>query len=89
MAHALGSTPVRLNVAITSYLLSVAVFVPVSGWAADRYGARRIYLVTGIAAVASGLLFAVFADGFGTSAVRWKNASAPANWWSLPLLAPC
>ena len=34
----------RLNVAITSYLLSVAVFVPVSGWAADRYGARRVFV---------------------------------------------
>ncbi|MBO9332753.1 MFS transporter [Achromobacter sp. HZ01] len=44
MARALGSTPVRLNVAITSYLLSVAVFVPVSGWAADRYGARRVFV---------------------------------------------
>ncbi len=44
MAAALGSTPVRLNVAITSYLLAVAVFVPVSGWAADRYGARRVFI---------------------------------------------
>ena len=44
MARALDSTPVRLNVAITSYLLSVAVFVPVSGWAADRYGARRVFV---------------------------------------------
>ncbi|MBV7484410.1 DHA2 family efflux MFS transporter permease subunit [Bordetella sp. BOR01] len=44
MAQALDSTPVRLNVAITSYLLAVAVFVPVSGWAADRYGARRVFM---------------------------------------------
>lgn len=44
MAQALGTTPVRLNVAITAYLLSVAVFVPVSGWAADRFGARRVFL---------------------------------------------
>src|SRR5690606_18804654 len=35
---------VRMNVAITSYLLAVAVFVPVSGWAADRFGARRVFL---------------------------------------------
>lgn len=34
------------------------------GFLSDRYGARRIYLVTGAAAVASGLLFALFADGF-------------------------
>lgn len=44
MAQALNSTAVRLNVAITSYLLAVAVFVPVSGWAADRYGARRVFM---------------------------------------------
>lgn len=34
------------------------------GFLSDRYGARRIYLVTGVAAVTSGLLFALFADGF-------------------------
>lgn len=34
------------------------------GFLSDRYGARRIYLVTGVAAVISGLLFALFADGF-------------------------
>ena len=34
------------------------------GFLADRYGARRIYLASGIAAVVSGLLFAFFADGF-------------------------
>ncbi len=44
MAVTLGSDPVRLNVAITSYLLSVAVFVPISGWAADRFGARRVFI---------------------------------------------
>src|SRR3546814_16076801 len=44
MAQALGSTAVRLNVAITSYLLAVAVFVPVPGWAAVRSGARRVLM---------------------------------------------
>ncbi|MCF8200224.1 MAG: MFS transporter [Sulfuritalea sp.] len=34
------------------------------GFLSDRYGARRIYLITSIAAVVSGLMFAVFADGF-------------------------
>ena len=44
MAESLGTTPVRLNVAITSYLLAVAVFVPISGWAADRFGARKVFV---------------------------------------------
>lgn len=43
MAQALGASVVDTNVVITSYLLAVAVFVPVSGWAADRYGAKRVF----------------------------------------------
>jgi EmrB/QacA subfamily drug resistance transporter len=35
--------PLRLNLAITSYLLSLAVFIPLSGWMADRYGARTVF----------------------------------------------
>ena len=44
MAQALGTDVVRMNTIITSYLLAVAVFVPVSGWAADRFGARRVFV---------------------------------------------
>jgi len=44
MAEALGTTPVRMNIAITSYLLAVAMFVPLSGWAADRFGPRRVFI---------------------------------------------
>src|ERR1700733_12258925 len=42
MAHTFGYDPVRMNVALTSYLLSLAVFIPASGWIADRYGTRNI-----------------------------------------------
>jgi len=43
MAHAFGADPVHMNVALTSYLLSLAVFIPASGWIADRYGSRRVF----------------------------------------------
>jgi EmrB/QacA subfamily drug resistance transporter len=43
IAHSLGEDPLRLNLAITSYLLSLAVFIPLSGWVADRYGARSVF----------------------------------------------
>ena len=43
IAASLGEDPLRLNLAITSYLLSLAVFIPLSGWVADRYGARRVF----------------------------------------------
>src|SRR6185437_14651094 len=36
-------SPLRLNLVITAYLLSLAVFIPVSGWIADRFGARRVF----------------------------------------------
>jgi len=44
MAASLHEDPVRLNLAITTYLLALAVFVPVSGWMADRFGARRVFM---------------------------------------------
>src|SRR6266481_1880364 len=43
MARSLGESPLRLNLVITTYLLSLAVFIPVSGWIADRFGARRVF----------------------------------------------
>src|SRR6185503_9616704 len=43
MAVSLHADPVRLSVAVTAYLLSLAIFVPVSGWAADRFGGRTIF----------------------------------------------
>src|SRR4051812_10523773 len=43
IAQSLGESPLQLNVAITCYLLSLAVFIPISGWTADRFGARRVF----------------------------------------------
>jgi EmrB/QacA subfamily drug resistance transporter len=43
IAQSLGEDPLRLNLAITSYLLSLAIFIPVSGWMADKFGARVIF----------------------------------------------
>jgi len=45
MAQAFGSDPVHMNVALTAYMLSLAVFIPASGWVADRYGARNVFRV--------------------------------------------
>jgi EmrB/QacA subfamily drug resistance transporter len=43
MAISLNTDPVRLTIAITAYLLSIAVFIPISGWAADRFGGRTVF----------------------------------------------
>jgi len=44
LARAFHSDPVHLKLALTSYLLALAVCAPASGWVADRYGARRVFL---------------------------------------------
>jgi EmrB/QacA subfamily drug resistance transporter len=43
IADALRVPPLHLNLAITSYLLSLAVFLPVSAWLADRFGPKRVF----------------------------------------------
>ena len=59
MAKALHEDPLRLNLAITMYLLAAAVFLPISGWAADRFGAKRIFVIAivlyGLSSAACGL----------------------------------
>lgn len=43
MASAFGVTPVDMNIGITAYILAVAIFIPLSSWVADRFGARRVF----------------------------------------------
>lgn len=62
MAKSLGENPLRLNLVITTYLLSLAVFIPLSGWIADRLGARVVFCAA-IAIFATGSALC----GFSTS----------------------
>ena len=71
IAHSFGTDPLHLSLAITSYLLSLAVFIPASGWIADRFGAKNV-LVVGLLMQAFGVLSYVFVNqltGFYTVAV--------------------
>ena len=43
MAVSLGGDPIDLHIGITAYLLTVAIFILPGGWAADRYGPRRVF----------------------------------------------
>jgi len=43
IAHSLGVTPLSLKAVVSSYVLSLAVCIPVSGWMADRFGTRRVF----------------------------------------------
>src|SRR5262244_4214683 len=43
IASALQVAPLSMKAVLSSYTLSLAVFIPVSGWMADRYGTRRVF----------------------------------------------
>lgn len=43
MSVDLATDPIHLKLVLTSYLLALAVFIPASGWAADRFGARTVF----------------------------------------------
>ena len=71
MARSLGVEPLDLSLGVTVYMLCSAAFLPLSGWLADRYGARRVYL-TAIA------LFSLASAGCGLAEANWHFVLARA-----------
>jgi EmrB/QacA subfamily drug resistance transporter len=56
MARSFHVGPVSLNIGMTAYLITLAVFIPISGWVADRFGSRTVFATAiAIFTVASGL----------------------------------
>jgi EmrB/QacA subfamily drug resistance transporter len=45
MARDFGMEAPQLGAAVTAYLVSLTVFIPASGWVADRFGAKRVFLL--------------------------------------------
>ncbi|MBC7988111.1 MAG: DHA2 family efflux MFS transporter permease subunit [Luteimonas sp.] len=71
IARDLATDPIALKLALTTYLLALAVFIPVSGWVADRFGARPtfmtaigVFLLGSIGCAASDSLEAMVAARF-------------------------
>ncbi|MFZ1681664.1 MAG: MFS transporter, partial [Rhizobiaceae bacterium] len=71
IAADIGSSPVALKLALTSYLVALAVFIPLSGWMADRFGPRHVFrsaivvfIAGSLACAASGSLAAFVAARF-------------------------
>ena len=78
MAETFDVAPLRLNIAITVYMLSAAIFLPLSGWLADRFGARRIFMGS-IVLYAMGSLLCGLADSLWTLiAARFVQGAAGA-----------
>jgi EmrB/QacA subfamily drug resistance transporter len=76
IATDLAENPIALKLALTSYLVSLAVFIPISGWMSDRYGSRTVFraaiavfvfgsLACGFSSSLGGFVFARFVQGMG------------------------
>ena len=55
----IGENPLALKLALTSYLVSLAVFIPISGWVADRYGSRSVFMTAIVVFIGGSLLCAI------------------------------
>lgn len=62
IAASFNINPVDMKLALTGYLLSLAVFIPISGWLADRYGERRLFILAVIVFTLSSILCAMATD---------------------------
>ncbi len=59
IANDIGENPLALKLALTSYLVGLAIFIPISGWVADRYGSRTIFAWAIVVFMAGSLACAV------------------------------
>ncbi len=64
MAKAFGVQPLAMTAGITVYMLTMAVFIPIAGWMADRLGARQVFL-SAIVVFTLGSLFCGISQDLG------------------------
>lgn len=69
IANDLGVGPITLKLALTSYMVALAIFIPVSGWMADKFGAKQIFRAA--------MGFSSSAPSAAPCPVRWWNSSLP------------
>src|SRR5690606_4531758 len=61
IAEAIGADPISLKLALTSYFVALAIFTPLSGWLADRFGAKNVFRAA-IAVFVVGSIACAFSD---------------------------
>lgn len=65
MAREFGTNPIHLKLALTAYLLSYSIFIPASGWATERFGARNVFCMAMV-------VFALGSIGCAMSETLWQ-----------------
>ncbi len=62
IAADLNVGPITLKLALTSYMVALAMFIPISGWMADRFGAKKIFRIAILVFVIGSICCAVSGD---------------------------
>ena len=65
IAADIGAEPISLKLALTAYFVALAIFIPLSGWMADRFGAKNIFRVA-IVVFMIGSICCAFSDSLLT-----------------------
>ncbi|MDU6412798.1 MAG: MFS transporter, partial [Yersiniaceae bacterium] len=78
MAHAFGVQAVDLNIGVSAYILTLTVFIPASGWIANRFGARRVFTAALLLFTLSSLLCALSVNLMTFTAARMLQGFAGA-----------
>lgn len=71
IAADIGTDPIALKLALTAYLVSVAIFIPVSGWMASRFGAKQVFCSAIVVFVAGSIACTVAGSLAGFVAARF------------------
>jgi EmrB/QacA subfamily drug resistance transporter len=70
MALSFRVAPADLNIGLSAYLLTLAVFIPISGWVADRFGARTVFAVAIVTFTLSSVLCGISSGLFEFALMR-------------------
>jgi hypothetical protein len=95
IAASLHVTPLSLKAVVASYILSLAVCIPVSGWMADRYGTRRVFgsavaiftlssILCGFSTSAPMRVAARILQGIGAAMMMLVGQGRRGRKWTLP-----
>ncbi len=77
MAASLGESPLRMQSVVVAYSLTMAILIPASGWVADRFGTRRVY-VGAIVLFVIGSVLCAASHTRTASRSWWRRASCRA-----------
>ncbi len=71
IAADLGVGPITLKLALTAYMVALAIFIPISGWMADRFGAKRVFRLAIIVFMVGSVLCAISSSLVGFVLARF------------------